>query len=121
MWGKVEIMDSMPISRAQWPAAAGRRHRTKLDNDVSVELGWLDRVSGHAYPHHHAELSHMWRVLSQQRYDPNARVQAMCRAESEIAAAIDQRVHHVPRGAQRERATERALAAKGALQSTATW
>ena len=79
-------------------ARVRRRHRTKLNNGVSMELGWLDRVGGHAPPHHHAELSHMWRVLSQQGYDPHARVPAMCRAASEIAAAIGQRVHYAPGG-----------------------
>ena len=105
------------IAHGVYVARVGRRHRTKLNNGVSVELGWLDRVSGHAPPHHHAELSHMWRVLSQQGYDPNARVPAMCRADSEIAAAIHQRIHHA-KGAPRERATARARAAIAALQST---
>ena len=95
------------IAHGVYVARVGRRHRTKLNNGVSVELGWLDHVSGHAPPHHHAELSHMWRVLAHQRYDPNARAPAMCRAESETAAAIGQRVYHAPKGAPRERATGR--------------
>ena len=54
-------------------ARFGRKHRTKLNSDVSVELGWLDHVSGQASPHHHSELSHMWRMLSQQGFAPGAR------------------------------------------------
>ena len=103
------------IAHGVYVARVGRKPRTRLNNGISVQLGWLDQVSGHASPHHHAELSHMWQVLAQQGYDPNARVPAMCRAESEIATAIG---HHVPKGAPRESATERALAAVAALQST---
>ena len=117
-----ELVDdgNTAIAHGVYVARVGRRQRTKLNNGVSVELlGWLDRVSGHAPPHHHAELSYMWRVLSQQGYDPNARVPEMCRAEPEIAAAILQWLRHA-KDASRECATTtaRARAAIAALQST---
>ena len=48
------------IAHGVCDARVGRRHRTKFNNGVSMELGWLGSVGGHAAsPHHHAELSHV--------------------------------------------------------------
>ena len=117
------------IAHEVYVARVGRKHRTKLNSGVTVELGWLDHVSvGHAPPHHHSELSHMWRMLAQQGCAQGARAPTMRRTEAEVATAIGQRVHHVPKGTPRgsakeraqarEIASERALAAVAALQST---
>ena len=66
------------IAHGVYVARVERKHRTRLNNnDASVELRWLGQVSGHASPHHHAELSHMWRVLAQNRSTKSAQLRAM--------------------------------------------
>ena len=110
--------DNTAIADGVYVARVGRKHRARSNSDISAELGWLELVSGRTSPHHHPELSHMWRMLAQQGCDSDARDPTMHRVEADIAAAIGQRVHHAPKGAPRESATERALAREHSTERT---
>ena len=75
-------------------AHAGRRHRTTVNNDISSELGWLSHVNNQTSPHHNKAMANMWRALTYQGLDTNARLPAIYRALSEVLASIKARTKH---------------------------
>ena len=88
-----------------------------MNSDISSELGWLSHVSNQPSPHHNKTLAELWRALTHQGLDPNARLPAIYKAPSEVSsAAVVAYARH--RGAS-ERATAQAeaRAAMAALQS----
>ena len=98
-------------------AHVGRRHRTTTNSDISSELGWLSQVSNQSSPHHNKTLAEIWRALTHQGLDPDARLPAIYKAPSEVSAAIAAYTRH--RGAdEHNTARTEACAAVAALQSS---
>ena len=98
-------------------AHVGRRHRTTTNSDISSELGWLSQVSNQSSPHHNKTLAEVWRALTHQGLDPDARLPAIYKAPSEVSAAIAAYTRH--RGADdHNSARAEARAAVAALQSS---
>ena len=65
-----------------------------MNSDISSELGWLSRVSNQPSLHHNKTLAEVLRALTYQGLDPNARLPAICKAPSEVSAAIGTYTRH---------------------------